>query len=531
MLLHLRVQNLGVLGDVAIEPDAGLTVITGETGAGKTLLVGGLRLILGEKPDPLAVGPHSDQAQADGLFETDDADVGVTRVVPREGRSRCLVDGATVSTATVTALVGGLVEIVAQHDHLSLRRPSQVLSLVDDCLDDAGRSSLDVYHEAWARLREIEARCRALGDDPTSMARELDLLRYQVSEIERARIEPGEDERLETEASRLRNLEEIVEHLTESARLTTSLAEDGGEVVSRLRKVSSLDPVASKVAESAEGLAVTIADLTAEIREATEGLDVDPARQEQVEARLTAIGDLKRKYGRTLEEVLVYAREAGERADALASLVDDADRIEHLSVEARHEVGQAAVTLRRARKAAGERLVAEARQHLGALGMSGAILEVRLEEIEPGPEGADRAELWFASDSRLGTAPLAVVASGGELSRLVLAVRLATRRPASTTLVFDEVDAGVGGATALALGRRLAELAAGSQVLCVTHLGQVAAQADAHYAIDRDGAVATVRKVTGEERVGELARMIAGSPQSPAGRRTAQELLAAAESR
>jgi len=531
MLLYLRVQNLGVLGDVAIEPDPGLTVITGETGAGKTLLVGGLRLILGERPDPMAVGPHSDQAQADGLFETDDAEVGVTRVVPREGRSRCLVDGATVSTTTVSELVGDLVEIVAQHDHLSLRRPSQVLSLVDDCLDEAGGSALNVYHEAWERLRALEERSRALGDDPQSMARELDLLRYQVSEIETARLEPGEDERLELEASRLRNLEEIAEPRTESARLATRLADDGGEVVSRLRKVSSLDPATSRVAESAESVAGTIADLTSQIRVATEALEVDPARQEEVEARLTAIGDLKRKYGRTLEEVLLYAREAAERADDLASMAHDADRIEHLTAEARREAGRAAASLRRARKTAGARLVGEARDHLGALGMAGAVLEVRLEEIEPGPEGGDRAELWFASDSKLEPAPLAVAASGGELSRLVLAVRLATRRPISTTLVFDEVDAGVGGATALSLGRRLAELATGSQVLCVTHLGQVAAHANSHYAIDRDGAIATVRKVTGKERVGELARMIAGSSDSPAGRRTAQELLSAAKAR
>lgn len=531
MLLHLRVQNLGVLGDVAIEPDPGLTVITGETGAGKTLLVGGLRLILGESPDPMAVGPISDQAQADGLFETGNGELGVTRIVPREGRSRCLVDGATVSTATVSDLVGDLVEIVAQHDHLSLRRPAQVLSLIDGCLDEAGRSALDAYHEAWERLRALEERRRALGEDPQSMARELDLLRYQVSEIEGARLEPAEDERLEMEASRLRNLEEIAEHLAESARLTTRLADDGGEVVSRLRKVSSLDPAASRVAESAEGLADTIVDLTSQIREATEALEVDPARQEEVEARLTAIGDLKRKYGRTLEEVLLYAREAAERAEALASMADDADRIEHLTVEARRETTQTAATLREARDTAGERLVGEARDHLRALGMAGAVLEVRLEEIEPGPEGGDRAELWFASDPKLEPAPLAVAASGGELSRLVLAVRLATRRPISTTLVFDEVDAGVGGATALSLGKRLAELATGSQVLCVTHLGQVAAHADLHYAIDRDGAIATVRKVTGEERVGELARMVAGSADSPAGRRTAQELLSAAQTR
>lgn len=525
MLVHLRVQNLGVLEDASIDPSPGLTVITGETGAGKTLLVGGLRLILGERPDAGAVGPHGEQAQSDGLFETPDGERGVTRIVPREGRSRCLLDGAVASTDTIAALAGDLVEIVAQHDQLSLRRPSRVLDLVDGCLDPAGREALDDYRDSWRRWREVEGRRSALGGDPQAMARELDLLEHQVAEIEAARLSPGDDETLEMEASRLRNLDEIAEHLAESARLTGRLADDGGEAVSRLRKVSALDPSASVVAETAEAIAAAIAELAAGIRTAIEQLEVDPARQEEVEARLTAVGDLKRKYGRTLEEVLDYGREAARRARELASLSADADRIEELSGQARSGLERAAGTLRRARAEAAEELVARTGEHLAALAMRGAVLEVRFEELEPGPEGADRAELWFSSDTRLDPAPLATTASGGELSRLVLAIRLATRQTVSTTLVFDEVDSGVGGATALALGKRLSELATVAQVLCVTHLAQVAAQAETHYAISRDGTTATVRRVTGEERVGELARMVAGSAESPAGKRTAEELL------
>lgn len=525
MLIHLRVQNLGVLEDAAIDPGPGLTAITGETGAGKTLLVGGLRLILGERPDPLAVGPHGEQAQADGLFETGNGEAGVTRIVPREGRSRCLLDGSVASTDSVATLVGELVEIVGQHDQLSLRRPSRVLELLDACLDDAGRQSREDYLDAWRRWREVETRRSALGADPTTRARELDLLQHQVSEIEAARLRPGDDETLEMEAARLRNIEEISEHLSESARLADRLADDGGEVVSRLRKVSALDPQTSEVAESAEGAAASIADLVSALRAAIDGLDVDPSRQEEVEARLTALGELKRKYGRTLEEVLAYGREAARRAEDLVSIASDADRIEELALQIRGELERAAVALRGARRRAGNELVDETRKHLMALAMKGATLEVRLEEVQPGPEGADRAELWFASDARLEPAPIASAASGGELSRLVLAVRLATHQGGSTTLVFDEVDAGVGGATALALGKRLAELARGTQVLCVTHLAQVAAQADAHYAIARHGATATVRRVTGEDRLAELARMVAGSEDSPAGIRTAEELL------
>lgn len=531
MLGHLRVQNLGVLKDASIEPGPGLTVITGETGAGKTLLVGGLRLILGERPDPGAVGPNGDQAQADGLFETGDGEKGVTRVVPRDGRSRCLLDGAVVSTDTVAELVGDLVEIVAQHDQLSLRRASRVLELVDGCLDGAGREARDEYRAVWKRWTVIEDRRAAIGGDPYAMTRELDLLQHQVSEIETARLTPGDDERLEGEASRLRNIEEIAEHLSESARLAGRLADDAGEVVSRLRKVSALDPSSSTVAEIADDVAASIAELVTGIRSAIDGVDVDPSHLEEVEARLTAIGDLKRKYGRTLEDVLEYGRGAASRAGELATLAADADRVEELSQQARVDLERASKKLRRAREEAARDLVGTTGGHLAALAMKEAVLDVRFTDIEPGPEGADRAELWFSSDPRLDPSPLATAASGGELSRLVLAIRLATRQTISTTLVFDEVDAGVGGATAVALGRRLAELANGTQVLCVTHLAQVAAQADTHYAITRQGANATVQRVSGEERVGELARMIAGSPESPAARRTAEELLEVTESR
>jgi DNA repair protein RecN (Recombination protein N) len=227
--------------------------------------------------------------------------------------------------------------------------------------------------------------------------------------------------------------------------------------------------------------------------------------------------------------VLDYGRDAARRAEELTALSEEADLIEERVNRATLEVDQKAGTLREARKDAAHRLVSAAGDQLGALAMGRALLEMRIDAIDPGPEGADRAELWFASDPRLDPAPLSAVASGGELSRLVLAVRLAARRPGSTTLVFDEVDAGVGGATALALGRMLAELGNTCQVLCVTHLAQIAAQGDAHYAIERDGPVATARLVTGDERLAELARMIAGSPESAPGRRTARELLESAK--
>lgn len=526
MLDHLRVANLGILEDAAIDPSPGFTVITGETGAGKTLLLGGLRLILGGKPDSTSVGPHDDRAQVDGLFVDGDEELGASRVVPREGRSRAHLEGTIVSAATLEERVGSMVEIVGQHDQLSLTRPSHLLELIDGALDEEGAGARDDYVAAWTTLRQAIERQEQLGGDQIALARELDLTRYQASEIAGAGLEAGLDERLEGDVSRLRNVEEIREHLAETLRISETMAEMAGELVSRLRKASGLDRELAGLASEADGLAASITELGREARASAEGLDVDPSLLEELEQRLTGIGELKRKYGRTLDDVIAFGEEAAERADELEALIDDADRIDALIARARGEVREKAETLRAARRSVAESVGEEMVAHLADLGLGSAQVTIDVIEVEPGPSGGDRVRMRFASDARLEPGDIASVASGGELSRLVLALRLATRSTATSTLVFDEVDTGIGGKTALAMGSKLAELAATSQVLCVTHLPQVAAHADTHYVVDRpETGPATVRLIDGEDRVEEITRMLAGLPESEAGRTAAAELL------
>ncbi len=529
MLAHLRVANLGVLEDSGIEPSPGFTVITGETGAGKTLLLGGLRLILGGRADPGAVGPAGEQAQADGLFVAGDEELGASRVVPREGRSRAHLEGTIVSAATLAEELGSLVEIVGQHDQLTITKPSHLLEMIDGVLDERGARAEYAYRQAWEALQEALRRREHLGGDQIALARELDLVRYQASEIAAASLEAGLDERLEAQVSRLRNIEEIREHLAETIGLTETMADTAGELVSRLRKASGLDPSLGELAITAGGLADEVSDLGRRSRSAGEELDVDPARLEELEEALTAIGDLKRKYGRTLEDVIAFGQEAARRADELERLVADADRIDELVDSARAEVREGAASLRGARKSAATEIVNQMQDELTDLGLGAALVEIELQEVEPGPSGADRVVMRFASDTRLQVGDVAVTASGGELSRLVLALRLATRARGTTTLVFDEVDTGIGGKTALAMGAKLAELATTTQVLCVTHLPQVAAHADTHYVVERgpEGA-GSVRRVEGGDRVEEITRMLAGLPESEAGRTAAAELLAGA---
>jgi DNA repair protein RecN (Recombination protein N) len=280
----------------------------------------------------------------------------------------------------------------------------------------------------------------------------------------------------------------------------------------------------------AEAIGEVIHDLLRTVREAAETTAEDPEALELVEQRLTALGDLKRKYGKSLDEVLEFGADAARRAAELESLLDRASTIEDLVASTGKDVIEAGVGLRQAREEAIERIEGEAKGHLSALGLPSVALRFVVEASEPGPSGTDRIELLFASDDRLEPGAVQDVASGGELSRLVLALRLATRSHETSTLVFDEIDAGVGGATALALGQKLADLSHNCQVLCVTHLPQVAAFADAHYVIERSGPSALLRLVDGEDRLTELSRMLAGLPESERGREAAAELLEGARS-
>lgn len=529
MLDFLRVSNLGVLTDAVIEPSPGLTVITGETGAGKTLLLGGLRLLRGEKADAASVGAGGERAQADGLFSSG-REIGATRVVPREGKSRAHLEGSVVSAATLGDEIGRLVEIVGQHDQLRLTRPAEVLRLLDDALDTQGHRAREEYVEAWSDLGSVLKMQDTLGGDEMTLRRELDLTEHQASEIEGAALEPGEDESLGMESQGLRNAEETKESLAGALRALDRIVEDAGEVVAGARRAAELDSTTGGLAHDSETTLAQLSELRADVRAAAEELHSDEGRLEDVEARLTEIGDLKRKYGRSLGDVISFGTTARARSEELAGLLAGAAEMESTISAARGRVEAAAVDLSRARKRAATTLTTGANVHLGDLALGRGSVEFTMSPAEPGPSGSDRASVLFSSDDGLEPGPLASTASGGELSRVVLAVRLAARAPQAATLVFDEIDTGVGGATALAMGRKLAALAETVQVLCVTHLPQIAAFADTHYVVERENSTASVRRVESDERLREISRMLAGLPDSEAGHLAASELLAQAGS-
>jgi DNA repair protein RecN (Recombination protein N) len=528
MLDELAVRNLGVIKEATICPTAGLTVITGETGTGKTLLLGAVRLLLGADGRPDLVGPFGEEASVEGRFIEGDVEVVAARRLQRGGRSRAYLDGSIASTKTLAGELGGI-EIIGQHDQLSLTRSAEVRAMVDANLDSPGRALLDRYREIRGNWERLLADRDQLGGDRRTLSRELDLVRFQAEEIAKAGFVPGDDQELEVRANRLRNAEALTLHLSEARSGVESGIDALGGAVGEIRRALRLDPDLGELVEATEMASESLSEVGRQLRIASEQIADDPEQQALVEARLTLLGDLRRKYGSDLEEVLAFGKRAAERAGELAGLLDRAATIDSDLNAIAADLEETARHLTAARKKAGSKLTKSAVKHLLELGFTDPIVSVELGEAELGPWGRDDVRLLFASDSRLAPGEVSKVASGGELSRLVLSLRLAgTQGAGASVLVFDEIDSGIGGATALAMGRKLAALSKERQVLCVTHLPQVAAFAETHYVIERQGATAAVRLVEESDRPAELSRMLAGLPDSERGRNAAAELLALA---
>jgi DNA repair protein RecN (Recombination protein N) len=528
VLDELSVHNLGIIAAGRLEPGPGLVVVSGETGAGKTLLLGALRLLCGETARPDLIGPEGDETTVDARFFRGDDEVTVTRQVLRGGRSRAHLNGSPVPARVLSDRIGTMVEIVGQHDHQALSKPMEVRALVDRLLDDAGLRAQDDYRAAWQRTQSLSKESEALGGGTEAVQREAALARFQATEIAAAAFVAGDDAELDRMLSRLRHLEELTERLAVAHAAATAAGETIGEVVAVMRRAAALDGSLEPLTKRAEESQAVSGDLTVELRAAADALEGDPRQLAELEERLALLNSLKRKYGATLEEVLAFGEDATARADEVERLLARAEQVEDELAEANRDLDHFGSRLREARAAAAGRLAEAARGHLRQLGFTDPHLEVEVSPAKPGPEGAEVIRLLFASDRRLVPSEVGRVASGGELSRLILALRLAGGAGRAPVVAFDEVDAGVGGRTALALGAKLAELATDRQVLCVTHLPQVAAFADTHVVVRREGPSATVELVEGAERLEELSRMLSGLPESERGREHAEELLAIA---
>jgi DNA repair protein RecN (Recombination protein N) len=529
LLADLRVRDLGVIEDVTVGFGAGLNVLTGETGAGKTLLVDALHLLLGGRADAGAVRAGASEAVVEGRFvdEAGEAETVLARSVSATGRSRAEVDGRMVTVAALAEVGAGLVELHGQHQHRALVTPSAQRR----ALDAFGRVDTAPLRAARRRLAVLEEELAGLGGDAAQREREADLLRFQVEEIAAAAIEsPDEDVSLAAEEE---TLSRVTEHRQAVAGALDLLVDaDGASVADVLAKTSGLlggHLGLAEVEARVRGLMAEVSDVAAELRRLGDAFEDDPARLDEVRRRRQLLFDLGRKYGPGLDGVVATLGRARARLAELETASARAAELEAAAAAARRAVDDAAAVVATGRRRSGPELAAAVERTLQGLAMAGARLVVDVD----GPGPADEVVFRLAANRGEPFQPLAKAASGGELARTMLAVRLAVGGTAGV-LVFDEVDAGIGGRAADAVGHALARLGARYQVIVVTHLAQVAARAEHHLSVskvERSGRTfSTVAVLDGEARVLELGRMLSGDPDSDVARAHARELLGRAGS-
>lgn len=563
MIEEIRIENLGVISSATVPLGPGLTAITGETGAGKTMVLSGLALLLGGRADPAVVRTGTQNASAQGYFvvdpasaiaerareagaELDDGLLVAMRTVVAGGRSRAFLGGRGVPAAVLAEIAEELVTVHGQQDQARLRSPRRQREALDAFAGQEHAADLRAYRAAWTERNQVVALLADQDAHAAERLREAELLRMGLAEVERVDPQPGEDVALVAEAERLGNVEDLRASAA-AAHMELAGSQDAGDegataLVDAARRhlelVAGHDDAVRALAGRVAEVGYLLGDVATDLSGYADQLSADPARLEAVQQRRAQLANLTRTHGGTVDDVLEWAQRAGERLLELDSAVDGGalgERRAALEVE----VERLGVIVTAAREVAAGRLADAVTGELAGLAMAGATFEVRLERLpEHGPWGAEDVEMLLTAHAGAPARPLGLGASGGELSRVMLAIEVALATAPDSgaarppTFVFDEVDAGVGGRAAVEVGRRLAELGRQSQVVVVTHLAQVAAYADHHLVVTKSHAggvdvvtASDVRPVEGTERVSELARMLSGSEDSATALEHAAELL------
>ncbi|WP_198588467.1 DNA repair protein RecN [Geodermatophilus chilensis] len=567
-LTELRIRGLGAIDDVTLELGDGLTVVTGETGAGKTMVVTGLTLLFGGRADPGRVrangragvegrlalpadSPVWERAADAGADPDDDGTLILARTVSAEGRSRAHLGGRSVPVGVVAELAEGLLAVHGQSDQLRLSRPAEQRRALDRYAGTAHLALLDRYREAYGRWRQLAGDLERRRGQARELAQAADVLRHGLEEIEAVGPQPGEDDELDAQARRLSDADALRAAADEARTalvgdvtgdLGDDLPQDAGAALAIAERTlaASDDPTLVMLAQDLTDAIAVVSDVAGQLATYVADLDADPARLAEVMDRRAAITALVRKYadvGEGVAGVLAWAEDARRRLDELDVSDEALEALETARDAARAEVDDLGAQVSAGRRAAADGFAAEVGRELAGLAMKSARVSFSVESDPdaPGPDGIDEVALLMAAHPGAPPRPVHKGASGGELSRVMLAIEVvfAGADPVPV-MVFDEVDAGVGGQAAGEIGRRLARLARQHQVVVVTHLAQVAAFADTHLVVDKSpdtGAGVTgtdIRAVDGEDRVRELARMLSGLTDSDTGQAHARELLAVA---
>lgn len=551
MLVELAVENLAVVERLRLRLHPGFTALTGETGSGKSLVVGALSLLFGGRASADMIRTGEERALVSGIFEipgdarlhelleqagisAEDGELLLEREITAAGKSRAWAGSRPVAASFLRDIAPFLGDIHGQHDQQKLFSAEAQREMLDDAA--GAQELLGRVREAWqgwrAALRELAELDRAEQE----RLRLSDLWSMQRNEIASASLKPGEDAQLENERRVLRN----VARLSDAASAAYGFLEESessagagvAQALKRLEEAARIDAALEPVVETLRPALIAIQEASHELRHYLGNLEADPRRLEEVEARLALIERLKRKYGSSIEEILAFFEEVSSRLDALETAGERRAELEESIARLEARYRGLAGELREVRARAARRLSRRVGEELAGLAMPGAVFRILVEPCEPGETGMDAVQFLFSANAGEEPRPLERVASGGELSRVALAIKTCmapAQEGAPRTLVFDEVDAGVGGAAGEMIGRRLRELARRHQVLCVTHLPQIAAFASSHYAVFKSEAggrtAAGVELLGGKERIREIARMMSGQKLTQEALRHAEKLI------
>ena len=558
MLRELHISNLAVIADVRIELDPGLNCFTGSTGAGKSLVIGALQVLLGLRSAAEMMRPGVDEARISGVFEVrnaglladiekitdiqvtaDGGELLLTRRLYASGRSSISVNGNPITLGMLKQLAEALVDVHGQHDHQYLLKPSNQIDVLDQF---AGSWTIrEKYHEVFGRLQSAKEQLKELDANRMLREQQLELYRFQADEIDNAQLDPAEHDELEARSSVLTNLEKLKK---EAGSVHAALYEAEGAVLERLKvmaavlaDLSDLDNNLKEVATSVRDATISLEESAFDLSRYLDKLDIDPSELAEVEDRLNTINRVLSKHGRTMDDTLAHRRELGQKIAELERATVDLSSLQKEIAPLTREVKSLGEQLTGKRQAAAKKLCPMIEKQLVELGMEKAkfTIDFAAARGEPGPSGFDAVEFIAQTNPGQLAQPLRKIASGGELSRIMLALKgILAQSDRISVLVFDEIDANVGGRLGSIIGNKLRALAEHHQVLCITHLPQIASYADRHLTVRKDVSggqtETTVRVMHGDERLQELSEMVGGPRVTETTRAQARELLESAQS-
>ena len=555
MLLELNIENIALIESLRIEFGQGLNVLTGETGSGKSIVVDCVNLVLGGRAERDLVRTGAEKGRVQALFDVsgcasaralaeelgadcEDGLLAVSRELSRGGRNVCRVSGAIVPLSALRRLTGMLMDIHGQHEHQSLLNPARHIDFLD-AFGDAGHAArMEQVRKLHAERTQQASALKKLLSDAAEKARLIDMLTFQTGEIAEAKLKPGEEERLTAKLRVLENAEKIHEGVDRAYALTYrggSRAASAQELLQRaaeaMEGIAGIDPRYEALSGRLRELYYSVQDVGYELQDILDHLTFDPAKIDKISERLDQIDRLERKYGPSLEDVIAFGERAGARLEELRASDERVEERRAALKRVDAELKTACEALTQSRRALADGLSRAVMEQLGDLGMAKTRFEIRIEpEAKPGAMGADRVEFLISPNPGEPLKPMSAIASGGELSRIMLALKAISMDAGGVdSMVFDEIDTGVSGRMAQVVGEKMCRIARSHQVLCVTHLPQIAALGDVHFVVEKrtDGerTQTSVHRLDDEGRVRELSRLVGGAEDSESSLSHARHML------